>query len=138
MRCARYGIDVRIVYVEPEEMARPETFRHADLVLDSANIDEREELSLLEFLHDQAFSPCHHLPPEAVREVTARSAELARTFDEKKRRRQMQAIVSWLLRQRVFLPLYRNRIELLAHPRWSGLSLNAHGWPDFSRMFVRA
>lgn len=137
-RCARYGIDVRIVYVEPEELARPETIRGADLVLDSANIDEREELSLLEFLHDQAFSPCHHLSPEAVREVMARSAVLTRTFDEKERRRQVRAIVSWLRRQRVFLPLYRNRIELLAHPRWSGLSLNAHGWPDFSRMFVRS
>lgn len=128
-RCAASGIAVEIVYAKPEDLAKPELMQSADLVLDSANVDEREELSMLELVFAETLSIYHHLD-EAGRSMIA---ELA----AKERQAAMNGILTVLRERNVLVPLYSNRIEREVHPRLCGLSLDSYGWIDYSRVFVR-
>lgn len=136
-RCARFGIRVDIVYALPKELAEPALMQSADLIVDSANIDEREDLSLLEFLYAEVGSVRYHLEPGIHAKINelARSMMAGKTWEERKQ--YVTPIVKTLREQSVFVPLYSNRVEMLAHPRVSGLSLDAYGWVDFTRIFLR-
>lgn len=136
-RCASFGIAVEIVYAEPEELGRPEVMQQADLVLDSANVDERKEASLLELCFANALSVTHHIKPSVKAHVTNLTAELLREPSVEERKRQMREIIQELIDQQVFVPLYHNRIGILAHPRLAHVHLDAYGWMDFSRLIFR-
>ncbi|MGG1659393.1 ABC transporter substrate-binding protein [Brevibacillus sp. NRS-1366] len=137
-KCGQFGINIEIVYADPEELAKPALLEAADLVVDSANVDERSELSLREFLHADALSISHHLPSDqkAALNRLVRKMGLAKTRRE--RQGYMASIMELLGDMYAFVPLYSNRVEMLAHPRLSGVSLDAYGWIDFFRVFVRA
>lgn len=136
-RCAQYGIAIEIVYVEPEELARSERLQEADLIVDSANVDERLELSLLEFLYADALSIRHHLDEEGREEVGQQASRMRALTSDTQRPDPMRAILGILLGRHTFVPLYSNRIEMRAHPQLSGICLDAYGWVDFSRVFVQ-
>ncbi|WP_238933401.1 SgrR family transcriptional regulator [Brevibacillus choshinensis] len=136
--CARCGIAVEIVYAEPEELAQPDLLQAADMIVDSANVDERLELSLQEFVCAEALSIRHHLDERGLKEVEKHLNSLLEANAPKDREKAMTHILACLQERRTFVPLYSNRIEIEAHPHLSGISLDAYGWVDFSRVFVRA
>lgn len=136
--CEQVGIRIQIVYADPNELARPALLGSADLVVDSANVDERSELSLREFLQADALSISHHLTSDQKGEVNQVIRKMGKTKTERERQEYMTIMMEVLAEMDVFVPLYSNRIEMLAHPRLSGVSLDAYGWIDFSRLFVRA
>ncbi|MFD2369262.1 ABC transporter substrate-binding protein [Brevibacillus sp. GCM10020057] len=135
--CAKAGITVEIVYALPEELARPQVLQAADLVVDSANVDERLELSLLEFVFAEALSIWHHLDEQAKKEMRQRAMDLRGARTDSERSAQMKSMLAALQARHTFVPLYSNRLEMRAHPRLSGISMDAFGWIDFSRAFVR-
>lgn len=136
-RCAQAGIRIEIVYATPEDLARPEVIQKADLVVDSANVDEREEVSLLEFLQADALSMSHHLPPAAKARLAKEVAAMQQAKTDRQRKRITAKMMRELLEDSVFVPLYQNRINMLAHPRLAHVQLDAHGWIDFSRLIFR-
>ncbi|MEJ8546766.1 SgrR family transcriptional regulator [Brevibacillus borstelensis] len=135
-RLGRYGIDLAIFYVQPEVLASRQ-MREADFILDSANMDERQHLSLLEFLFDDSAALSHFLSPALAAEVKERVARGSSTEDERKRAQELQELMKWIVGLRVFLPLYSNRIEAMVDARLGGIALGAYGWPDFCRIVVR-
>ncbi|MCM3559803.1 SgrR family transcriptional regulator [Brevibacillus borstelensis] len=135
-RLGRYGIKLAIHYVEPEVLASQQ-MRGADLILDSANMDEREHLSLLEFLFDDSAALSHFLSPGFADEVMERVERGCAAADEEQITQKMQELMKWIASQRLFLPLYSNRIEAMADSRLGGISLGAYGWPDLCRIVVR-
>lgn len=137
-RCAGYGIPVEIVYAGPEELAQPELLQAADLIVDSANVDERLELSLREFVCAESLSIRHHLDEMGRKEVEKQMSSLSEANTTKDREKAMADLLACLQERHAFVPLYSNRIEIEAHPHLSGISLDAYGWVDFSRVFVRA
>ncbi|MFP3381420.1 SgrR family transcriptional regulator, partial [Bacillus sp. SIMBA_069] len=60
---------------------------------------------------------------------------LAKTREE--RQAFMTRMIELLDEWHTFVPLYSNRVEMLAHPRLSGVSLDAYGWVDFTHVFVK-
>lgn len=136
-RCARYGISIEIVYAVPEELARPSVLQQADLVIDSANMDEREELSLMEFVCANALSIHHHLGEELKAQVDKLLQAMKQAQAGPERKKYAASVMETLQRKHVFLPLYGNRVEKLAHPRLSKISLDAYGWIDFTRIYFR-
>lgn len=136
-RCASCGIAVEIVYAGPEELARPEVMQQADMVLDSANVDEREEASLLELCFANALSITHHMKPSVKAHVTQRITGLQQETSVQERKRKVRRIIRELIEHQVFIPLYHNRIDMLAHPRLAHVHLDAYGWIDFARLIFR-
>ncbi|MED4784920.1 SgrR family transcriptional regulator [Brevibacillus choshinensis] len=136
-RCAQYGIPIEIVYADPEELAQSAMLREADLIVDSANVDERLELSLLEFVYAEALSIHHHVDEQGRKKVEKQMKSLLEAKTKTDREDEMKKILAILQKQHTFVPLYSNQIEMQAHPRLSGISLDAYGWVDFSRVFVR-
>ncbi|MDF2680464.1 MAG: transporter substrate-binding protein [Brevibacillus sp.] len=137
-RCAQYGIVIEVVYVDPEALAQPAMLREADLIVDSANVDERLELSLVEFVYAEALSIQHHVDEQGREEVEEQMKSLLEAKTKPDREYEMRKILAILQKRHTFVPLYSNRVEMQAHPRLSGISLDAYGWVDFSRVFVRA
>lgn len=135
--CASYGIEVEIVYAGPEVLARPEVMQQADMVLDSANVDEREEASLLELCFANALSITHHMKPSVKAHVTQRIAALQQETSVHERKQKVKEIIRELVEYQVFIPLYHNRIDRLAHPRLAHVHLDAYGWIDFARLIFR-
>lgn len=136
-RCAQAGIRIEIVYATPEDLARPEVMQKADLVVDSANVDEREEVSLLEFLQAGALSMSHHLAPGTKERIAREVAVMLHAKTDRQRKRIAAKIMRELLEECTFVPLYQNRVNMLAHPRLAHVHLDAHGWIDFSRLIFR-
>ncbi|MFS0919983.1 ABC transporter substrate-binding protein [Brevibacillus sp. 179-C 1.1 NHS] len=135
--CKEYGIAIEIRYASPEELALPSLLREADLVVDSANVDERAELSLREFLYAGALSISHHLDPLGKEEIEHLMSQMASVQTSQDRQPYVDSIMHTLASYSTFVPLYSNRVEMIAHPRLSGVSLDAYGWIDFRRIFVR-
>lgn len=135
--CKAYGIAIEIRYASPEELASPSLLQEADFVVDSANVDERAELSLREFLHAGALSISHHLDPHGKEEIAYWMNRLSCARTAQERQACVDSIMHTLAACNTFVPLYSNRVEMLAHPRLSGVSLDAYGWIDFRRIFVR-
>lgn len=136
-RCAEFGIAIAINYTSPEELALPAVLQEADLVVDSANVDERAELSLREFLYAGALSISHHLAPCGKEEIDRSMVKLGSVQSSQERQAVVDTIMQKLAASSTFVPLYSNRIEMRAHPRLSGVRLDAYGWIDFRRIFVR-
>ncbi|WP_327949821.1 SgrR family transcriptional regulator [Brevibacillus fortis] len=135
--CQEYGIAIEIRYASPEELALPSLLQEADLVVDSANVDERAELSLREFLYAGALSISHHLDPQGKEEIEYLMKGMSCVQTTQERQVYVDSIMHTLAACSTFVPLYSNRVEMLAHPRLSGVSLDAYGWIDFRRIFVR-
>ncbi|MFF0825356.1 SgrR family transcriptional regulator [Brevibacillus sp. NPDC003359] len=135
--CQEYGIAIEIRYASPEELALPSLLQEADLVVDSANVDERAELSLREFLYAGALSISHHLDPHGKEEIEYLMKDMSCVQTAQDRHAYVDSIMDTLTACSTFVPLYSNRVEMLAHPRLSGVSLDAYGWIDFRRIFVR-
>ncbi|MFY0545275.1 SgrR family transcriptional regulator [Brevibacillus sp. H7] len=137
-RCARFDIPVEVCFRSPRELADPAKQREADLILDSASVDEREELSLVEFLYGDTGSLRHHLSSDFMRKLDALVSEMLQSNSAQERADTIAGIKKLLWQERAFLPLYRNRIEVLSHPGLHGIHLDAHGWVDFRRVFVKS
>lgn len=135
--CEEYGIAIEIRYASPEELALPPLLQEADLVVDSANVDERAELSLREFLYAGALSISHHLDPHGKEEIAYWMNRMSCVQTAQDQQACVDSIMHTLAACSTFVPLYSNRVEILAHPRLSGVSLDAYGWLDFRRIFVR-
>jgi len=136
-QCAQAGVHIEIVYATPEELARPDVLQKADLVVDSANVDEREEVSLLEFLYADALSVSHHLAPETKERVAMQADAMQQAKTEQQRKNIAAQIMRGLMEERMIIPLYQNRINTLAHPRLAHVHLDAYGWTDFSKLIFR-
>lgn len=136
-KAKEYGIVIEIRYASPEELAQPAVLQAADLVVDSANADERTELSLVEFLRAEALSITHHLDERTKAEVEQLIRQMGQTTTTEERQAVVRAIMDRLKARHLFVPLYANRIEMIAHPRLSGVSLDAYGWIDFRSVFLR-
>lgn len=136
-KCKALGVNIEIVYAEPEELAKPAVLEAADLVVDSANVDERSELSLREFLYADALSIAHHLNEEQKETVDRMMKWMGLAKTREERQAFMTRMIELLDEWHTFVPLYSNRVEMLAHPRLSGVSLDAYGWVDFTRVFVK-
>ncbi|GEB34418.1 SgrR family transcriptional regulator [Brevibacillus parabrevis] len=132
-----YGIPIEIQYATPEELALPALLQHADLVVDSANVDERTELSLVEFLLAEALSITHHLTAHGKAELERLIRSLGQTTLTEERQTIVRTMMEKLMADHIFVPLYANRVEMKAHPRLSGISLDAYGWIDFRTVFGR-
>ncbi len=137
-RAKKYGVTIELIYAEPEELAMPAMLEAADMVIDSANVDERSELSLREFLYAGALSITHHLNVEQKEEVDRINRLLGRARTREEKQAHMASMMAFLHKMDTYVPLYSNRVEMLAHPRLSGVSLDAFGWVDFTRIFVKA
>ncbi|UFJ42493.1 ABC transporter substrate-binding protein [Brevibacillus humidisoli] len=136
-RCQEYGISLEVIAAGPAELANPFLLQQADLVLDSANMDEREERSLLEFLYSGIGSLRYHLPAAMAEELGKLSSRLLATPDVHERSVTCRHIINRLLDERIYLPLYSNRIEMMVHHKLHGIRLNAYGWIDYRQVFLR-
>jgi SgrR family transcriptional regulator len=137
-RCAAFGIRVEIGYRTPRELALPDVQKEADLILDNATADdERDVLSFAEFLYSDVGSLRYHLSREISQQLDDQVKAMLGSHSRQERLAIMNALRERLLREHAFLPLYRNRIELLSHPGLLGVQLDSHGWVDFRRMFVK-
>ncbi|MBO8162811.1 MAG: SgrR family transcriptional regulator [Brevibacillus sp.] len=135
-RCRLFGVNLEISYVTPVELASPALLKEADLVLDSANMDKRKELSLLEFLYSGVGSLRYHLPAAMLSELRRQVSRLLACPIDPERSHLADVIWRRLLKEHLFLPLYRNRVNVLVDPRLRGIHLNSYGWIDCRQVFV--
>ncbi|WP_152393261.1 ABC transporter substrate-binding protein [Paenibacillus guangzhouensis] len=137
MRCAAYGIRLEVYQFTTEELLNPIRVMEADVIHDSASIGDDFELSLLHmFLSRNSYLYLH--ANEEQRERFEHTAQmLYGTPDRSERYQQWRAFERLLLTHGGFLPLYRNRITMLAQPELAGVDINALGWVDYYKLWMK-
>lgn len=135
--CHECGIGVEIVYTAPDELAKPDAIRQADIIVDSANLDERSEVSLMELLCAEALSVRHHMDSRLREFVSDQMKSMQQEDDRERREEYAAAIIRALFCEGVLVPLYSNRVDMYTHPLVKNVRLDAYGWIDYSRLLFR-
>ncbi|MCR8643967.1 ABC transporter substrate-binding protein [Paenibacillus sp. N1-5-1-14] len=136
-RFAKYGIPLSVHYLTPEELLDPSKILEADLVHDSATIGEDAELSLLHVFQSENSLLHMQFSDEQRNLVQQFTLEIFQIKSKGERYERWTTFENELLSHHSYLPLYHNRITMLAQPDLEGVSINAQGWVDYYKLWLR-
>nr|WP_275583425.1 ABC transporter substrate-binding protein [Bacillus pakistanensis] len=136
-QCEKYKIRIESNFLDAETLLKAETLQQADMIHDSASIDEQTEMCFLQLLLAKN-SPVHqHIPVPLLQKI---STSIENTYCLKSsldRVNELQKIENILLENVQFLPLYRNRTEIDADENLKEAKINAQGWIDFRHLWFK-
>ncbi|MFD3448879.1 ABC transporter substrate-binding protein [Microbacteriaceae bacterium 4G12] len=136
-QCAMYGIAIVISFLQANELLHIPTIMEADIIHDSATLDENLELSYLHILLDHNSFMKQHLAYHFQIEMKTALQEIFQTKEYPLRIQQLQNLEAKLLEEISFLPLYRNYMKVNNHPTVQNVSINAQGWIDFYHIWFK-
>jgi MarR-like DNA-binding transcriptional regulator SgrR of sgrS sRNA len=135
--CGKFGIIIKPHYVESDELLRTETIQSADLIHDSASLDEQLEKSFLQlFLAENSFVR-HHLSTEDFHFILDKIRLLYQTEDSAHRYDILQGIDERCIQINLIKPLYRNRASIQTNEKVQEAILNSQGWVDFYSIWFK-
>ncbi len=136
-RCAKYGIKLEVFHFSTEELLTPERIREADLIHDSATIGEDVELSVLHLLLSGNSFLHQHFNEEQREFIQQTAQKLYATKDRRERYEIWEDAEGHLLTKYGYLPLYRNLITMRSQPALTGVTINAQGWVDYYKLWMK-
>lgn len=136
-KCKAYGINIEVTYLNPELLEEKETILAADLIHDSATIDEHIVLCYLHILLDRTSFIHNHLDKKIKDQLKTRINKLYEMEDEEERLGFLREIEGSLLAHYNVLPLYRNRVNVETDEMVQNINVNAQGWVDFQEIWFK-
>ncbi|WP_167568586.1 ABC transporter substrate-binding protein [Brevibacillus migulae] len=135
-RCAQYGITVTTQFFAHPDLLQDAVVEEADLIHDSATIDERVELSFLNIcLMGDSFIR-RYMDAELMEQIRWEAAVLFQSTLQE-RRTILQRIERLLLESGFILPLYREHLHIRSRPELQGVEMNAQGWIEYRPLWVK-
>ncbi|MGD8191350.1 ABC transporter substrate-binding protein [Brevibacillus ginsengisoli] len=135
--CAEYGIQLEPYFYEPQTMMEVDCIREADIIHDSATMDELCEVSFLEMLLTANSFVINHLGQELSHFVQSTIKQLLTYTTSEERLHAFRRIEERLLAERAVIPLYRNQYQVVAHPELRDVMVNAQGWLEYRLLWFR-
>ncbi|MFD1738206.1 ABC transporter substrate-binding protein [Bacillus salitolerans] len=136
-QCGKYGVHIESHYVEATELLQAETLEKADILHDSASLDEEIERNFLHIiLARNSFIFCHMR--EEMKLYMEKSLDhLFEADSEEVRLTILKEIEKKLLDVCQVIPLYRNQARVHSDSMVQEATLNAQGWLDFYHIWFR-
>jgi len=135
-RCAQYGITVTTHFFAHPDLLQDAVVEEADLIHDSATIDERLELSMLNLcLMGDSF--INRYMDEVLAKRIRQETALLFQKGNNERHNILQRIEQLLLEQGFVLPLYREHMRITSQPELQGVEMNAQGWIEYRPLWVK-
>ncbi|MCP3738401.1 ABC transporter substrate-binding protein [Rossellomorea sp. BNER] len=136
-QCEKYGIRIESNYLDAETLLKAETLQQADIIHDSASIDEQTEMCFLQLLLAEN-SPVHqHIQAPLFQKVNTMIETTYCLSSSLDRVNELKKIEKILLEEIQFLPLYRNQTEMDVHENLKEVRINAQGWIDFRHVWFK-
>lgn len=135
-RCAQYGITVTTHFFAHSDLLQDAVVEEADMIHDSATIDERLEISILNLclMGDSFIS--RYMDEELKERIRQETAILFQGRNDE-RTTTLQRIEQLLLQQGFLLPLYREHMRITSRPELQGVEMNAQGWIEYRPLWVK-
>jgi MarR-like DNA-binding transcriptional regulator SgrR of sgrS sRNA len=128
--CRKYGIIIEVSFLHAEQLLQIATIRDADLIHDSATLDEKMELSFLHLLLSEN-SPLHQHIHDELGTIISKNIDKLLVEEAKRRIKSLEEIEKLLLEEINIIPLYRHHIHIDHHETVQNVQLNEQGWIDF-------
>jgi MarR-like DNA-binding transcriptional regulator SgrR of sgrS sRNA len=135
--CQKYGIIVEPKFLDVEELLETKTLKEADLIHESATIDEKVEISFLHLLLSENAPVYHHLHSSMHDIVKIRIDKLLGMEKTSSRNALLVEIEKMLVDEGNILPLYRHDVHIDHHEMVQNVQLNAQGWIDFRHLWFK-
>ncbi|MGC5327620.1 ABC transporter substrate-binding protein [Brevibacillus sp. SYSU BS000544] len=135
-QCEKFGIMLELHFCEPDVLLQAETIEKADIIHDSATVDDWWEFSFLDLLLSKNSFVHNHLDDEGIEYIQEQT--YLRVFpceDKEERHKQLRLLEQYVLEKKQLIPLYQNEIRILSHADFQEISLTALGWVDFRYMW---
>ncbi|MFC0215377.1 ABC transporter substrate-binding protein [Paenibacillus chartarius] len=134
-RCALAGIKVETHTLSREEMQKPQRIAEADMIYYGVVLEGLAFTMLGIFLQRTSYVAAH-MGRKLRRAVEADVRLLQTLADEGERKAMLRRIEERLKEERAFLFVLRNSHQTAFHESVKGVTVNAHGWVDFRKLFI--
>lgn len=136
-QCKEYGIMINTTFFKSEEVMDIERIKQADVIHDSASLNENIEISYLDLLlSDNSFIK-NHLSPELSNNLINIIKRFYEIKEGNRRMELLQMIEKSIMDHYNVIPLYRNQINIHSHTMIQNLNINKSGWIDFYNIWFK-
>lgn len=135
-RLEKFGVRLELHFCESDVLLQAETIEKADIIHDSATVDDSWEFSFLDLLLSKNSFVHNHLDDEGIEYIQEQLYQ--RVFpceDKEERLKHLRLLEQYVLEKKQLIPLYQNEIRILSQMDYQEVSLTALGWVDFRYMW---
>jgi SgrR family transcriptional regulator len=136
-RLSNYGIKLEVKYLPTLELLDPLSMEKADILHDSATVDENYYLSFIDMLISSNSFMHNHFDRKVLTHIKKEISHVCQVKTDEERRSILHNLENYLLNELAFLPLYRNEAQLVSHPDLHGISVNSQGWVDYRKLWFK-
>ncbi len=136
-RLLKYGIILEVKYLPTLDLLDPNLMEKADILHDSATVEENYSLSFIDMLLSGNSFMNAHFGHEIVSYINKEISAVCQVKTDEERRAIFNNLEDFLIKEYAFLPLYRNEAQLISHPDLQGIQVNSQGWVDYRKLWFK-
>ncbi|WEG11845.1 ABC transporter substrate-binding protein [Pullulanibacillus sp. KACC 23026] len=136
-RAAHYGLTINPVFLNDEELLRPEKIQEADLIHDSATISDQIEMSFLQFLFANNSFLWNHMPSLIKNKLKQKRLQFYQVSSLQERENLLEEMEKLIMDHHMVKPLYRNRVTIDTDQQVQNVTLDRQGWIDLRTIWFK-
>ncbi|EST11086.1 ABC transporter substrate-binding protein [Sporolactobacillus laevolacticus] len=136
-RAERIGITFELLPLSLERFYDANLVHDADLVLGGEVLEENIELGINHLFRDQSSLVRRMLDTEQTKKIDQFMDNFIQKDCLEERMSVFREVENYLREEKILIYLYHSKREITFHAALAGIKLNAFGWADFSKLWIK-
>nr|WP_290443590.1 ABC transporter substrate-binding protein [Sporolactobacillus kofuensis] len=136
-RAQRVGISFELIPLPLEQFYDDSIVHDADMVLGGEVLEENIELGLIHLFRDQSSLVRRMMDSVQTKKIDQFIDEFIQKECLKERMSVFREVENYLRDENLLIYLYHSKREITFHAALAGIKLNAFGWADFSKLWIK-
>lgn len=136
-RVKRKGINLELYPLSLTQFYDNRRIHDADLVLGGEVLEENRELGIIHLFRDESSLIRRMIDQQQTDRIDCYIDQFIQAVDKKNRMIIFRRLENYMREERLLIYLYYTRREIAFHEALAGIKLNAFGWADFSKLWIK-
>ncbi|GEB76466.1 ABC transporter substrate-binding protein [Sporolactobacillus inulinus] len=134
---ARFGVCLEPIPWPMDQFYNDQFVENADIILGGEVLEENVDLGLIHLFKDQSSLIRRMLDPKRLARVDQFMDLFIQAGTAKMRKEAFKQLEMYLNSEQLLIYLYHSRKEITFNAALSGIRLNAFGWAEFSKLWIK-
>ncbi|MCO7126558.1 ABC transporter substrate-binding protein [Sporolactobacillus shoreicorticis] len=136
-RAAERGIHLELHPLSLSDFYSEQLTEEADMVLGGEVMEENHELGIAHLFRDESSLIRRMINQEQARRIDLFIDQFLQTGNEIATCRVFQQLEDYMKKNHLLIFMYHSSREIMFHSALEGIKLNAFGWADFSKLWIK-
>lgn len=136
-RAAQSGIIFELYPLSMTDFYSEQLIQNADLVLGGEVLEENIELGIAHLFRDESSLIRRMINNEQAYRIDLFIDQFLQISNQAEKYRVFHQLEDYLKDEKLLIFMYHNRREITFHSALEGIKLNAFGWADFSKLWIK-